>query len=219
MTKNIFYYKSDLSRISEFNKISPETFKLFASFDYSALSEGELNKKTKRLIAIAIAHITGCAYCIETHVKAAKKEDVDKEEMVEAIMVAVALKAGSAAAHSVNALNAFDDIDDDHLYKEEYFKRLPEIKDLDPKSFKSFVKFDSESLKENVLDVKTKELIAVASAHVTGCPYCINDHVKTAKKIGVKKEELTEAIMVAVALKAGSAMAHGIIALKSYNDA
>ncbi|MEK8214059.1 carboxymuconolactone decarboxylase family protein [Paenibacillus sp. FSL L8-0463] len=73
------------------------------------MKAGMLSVKEKELIAIAIAHVTGCPYCIQAHVKAAKKAQVSKEEMAEAIMVATALKAGSAMAHGVNALNAYDE--------------------------------------------------------------------------------------------------------------
>jgi len=213
------YLKSDIKRLSEFNSIIPESFKLFASFDYSALAPGHLTKKEKELIAIAVAHITGCPYCIDIHTKQAKKHEATKEEVAESIMTAVALKAGSAAAHSVNALNAYDNSGDVELYKMEYFKRFTEIANLDPKSFKSFVKFDAEAMKGNTLNSKFRELIAVAAASTTGCPYCIEIHTKAAKKNGATKEELAESIMVATALKAGSAMAHGINMLNAFDEA
>ncbi|MFC4618557.1 carboxymuconolactone decarboxylase family protein [Camelliibacillus cellulosilyticus] len=60
------------------------------------------------LIAVAAAHVTGCPYCIEAHVKRAKTVDATLEEIAEAIFVTTALKAGSALAHSVNALNAYE---------------------------------------------------------------------------------------------------------------
>ncbi len=79
-----------------------------------------------------------------------------------------------------------------------------------------FVDFDGQSLKESVLSAKEKELIAVA--HTIGCPYCIDIHTKAAKKAGVTKEELAESILVATALKAGSALAHSVNALNTYDS-
>lgn len=73
------------------------------------MKAGELSVKEKELIAIAVAHTTGCPYCIDIHTKGAKKAKATKEEVAESIMVAAALKAGSALAHGVNALIAFDD--------------------------------------------------------------------------------------------------------------
>ena len=212
------FKKSNFKRIGEFNSVSPEIFKAFMNFERLALAEGKLTAKYKELIAIAIAHTTGCPYCIEAHVKQAKKNRVSKEEMAESIMVATALKAGSAMAHGVNALNAYDGVDDDELYRASYINRLREFTQLSGDSFKAFGSFDQQALKAGILSTKEKELIAVAVAHTTGCPYCIDIHTKAAKKAGATKEELAESIMVATALKAGSALAHGVNALVAFDE-
>lgn len=213
------YKKTYFSRIIELKEYAPEAFETFFAFNDKALAEGNLSVKTKELIAVAVAHITGCPYCIELHVGNAKKNDVDKEEVSEAIFVATALKAGSAAAHGVNALNAFDGKGDDELYRASYFNRLKEFADLNGDTFKAFAAFDQQAVKAGKLTVKEKELIAVASAHTTGCPYCIDLHTKSAKKNGASLEEISEAIFVAVALKAGSAIAHSVNALNAFNEA
>jgi AhpD family alkylhydroperoxidase len=109
MSSDSLYKKSYFSRIGELNKYSSEAFRAFANFDQKALAPGQLSSKLKELIAVGVAHVTGCPYCIEVHVKQAKKQEATKEEMAEAIMVATALKAGSALAHGVNALNAYDE--------------------------------------------------------------------------------------------------------------
>lgn len=216
-SKEALYQKSYFNRLGELSELAPGAFKAFVQFDKAALAEGKLSVKLKELIAIAVAHTTGCPYCIEVHVKAGKAADVTKEELSEAILVATALKAGSALAHGVNALNAYDEIEDEELYKASYFNRLKEFSALNGDAFKAFVDFDGQSLKENVLSVREKELIAVAVAHTTGCPYCIDIHTKAAKKAGVSKEELAESIFVATALKAGSALAHSVNALNAYD--
>lgn len=218
MSRDSLYQKSDMNRLGEFSKLNNEAFRAFVQFDQKALAEGKLSSKLKELMAVAVAHVTGCPYCIEIHVSQVKKQEATKEEMAEAIMVATALKAGSAMAHGVNALNAYDETGDNELYKASYFNRLKEFSTLDGEAFKSFVSFDSQAMKPGKLTVKEKELIAIAIAHVTGCPYCIDVHVKGAKKAQVTKEEMAEAIMVATALKAGSALAHGINALNAYDE-
>ena len=63
------------------------------------------------------------------------------------------------------------------------------------------------------LDVKTKQLIAVAVAHVTQCPYCIRGHTKAAMRAGASDREVMEAIWVAAEMRAGGAYAHSLIAL------
>ena len=77
------------------------------------------------------------------------------EEMSEVILVATALKAGSALAHGVSALNAYDEIYEEELYKASYFNRLKEFLALNGDAFKAFVDFDGQSLKKKgVLSVK-----------------------------------------------------------------
>jgi AhpD family alkylhydroperoxidase len=78
----------------------------------------------------------------------------------------------------------------------------------------SWSNFSNKVFKEGVLPAKTKELIAVASAHVTRCPYCIAGHTRLAKQAGASDEEIAEAILVAVAMSAGASLAHSNIAMK-----
>ncbi|MFJ5788654.1 carboxymuconolactone decarboxylase family protein [Lysinibacillus sp. NPDC093197] len=217
MENNSLYQKSSIRRLPELAKLTPETFKAFAEFDKLALSDGIIPKKTKELIAIAAAHVTGCPYCIDAHVTNAKRLEISKEEIAEAIMVATALKAGSAIAHSLNALQAYDGENNEDLYQKSNLARFKELNQLSPEAFRAFNKFDLEALKPGLLSKKDKELIAVAIAHITGCAYCIEIHVKNAKKLEVSREELAEAIFVATALKAGSALAHSVNALNAYD--
>src|SRR5690625_3553061 len=92
------YNKSDFKRITKLKHHAPEAFNAFFALNDKALAEGKLPVKLKELIAVAVAHITGCPYCIELHVTEAKKSTASKEEIGEAIFVATALKAGSSFA-------------------------------------------------------------------------------------------------------------------------
>ncbi|MBN6885207.1 AhpD family alkylhydroperoxidase [Cytobacillus horneckiae] len=218
MANDSLYQKSYISRIGELGKSAPDAVKAFFAFDQSALADGVIPQKTKELIAIACAHVTGCPYCIEIHVGHGKKLGVTKEEMVEATMVATALKAGSAFSHGFNALNAFEGAEDDELYKRSNGKKMNELKNTAPEAVNALFGFDEQAMKAGLLSKKEKELIAVAVAHITGCAYCIDIHTKRSKSEGVSKEELVESIMVATALKAGSALAHGVNALNAFDE-
>jgi len=80
--------------------------------------------------------------------------------------------------------------------------------------FQAFRNFNNEIFeKESALSRKVKELIAIGVAHTTQCPYCIEGHVKAAKKAGATDPEIAEAIFVAAALRAGGAFAHSIISM------
>ena len=65
---------------------------------------------------------------------------------------------------------------------------------------------------------KYRELIAVAVACTTQCPYCIEAHAKAAKAAGASREELVETAFVAAALRAGGAATHGAMALKFFDQ-
>jgi AhpD family alkylhydroperoxidase len=78
-----------------------------------------------------------------------------------------------------------------------------------------FANWNKEVFKPGKLDVKTKELIAIAATYLTRCPWCIESHTKKAIRAGATKEEIAEAIQVAAALNAGACIAHSAIALET----
>lgn len=99
------------------------------------------------------------------------------------------------------------------FYSPEGIKSLRKLRDLRPELFKAFIEFDTKVFEEGALNVKTKELMAVAVAHVTQCPYCIDAHVKRAKTAGASDEEVAESVFVAMAMRAGGSFAHGSVAM------
>ena len=97
-------------------------------------------------------------------------------------------------------------------------KRLRKLREPQPELFKSFVEFDTKVVADGALPVKTKELIAVGTAHITQCPYCIDAHTRRAKKAGASDAEIAEAIFVAMALRAGGSWAHSAIAMRALEE-
>ena len=88
-------------------------------------------------------------------------------------------------------------------------------KRLAPGIHEAFEAFSREVFAAGALDVATKQLIAVAVAHVTQCPYCIKSHTETALRAGVDEEQLMEAIWVAAEMRAGGAYAHSTLVLET----
>ena len=86
---------------------------------------------------------------------------------------------------------------------------------LAPGTHAAFREFGKQVFADGALDPKTKQVIAVAAAHVTQCPYCIEAHTKAALRAGATEEELMEAIWVAAEMRAGGAYAHSILALET----
>ena len=89
---------------------------------------------------------------------------------------------------------------------------------LAPETEKAFQAFSKQVFADSALSTKTKQLIAVAVAHVTQCPYCIRGHTKAALKAGATEQEIMEAIWVAAEMRAGGAYAHANLALDTIRE-
>ena len=89
---------------------------------------------------------------------------------------------------------------------------------LAPEIHEAFQPFSRAVFAAGALPEKTKQLIAVAAAHVTQCPYCIDGHTNLARRKGASDEEIMEAIWVAAEMSAGGAYAHSTIALHALTD-
>jgi AhpD family alkylhydroperoxidase len=95
------------------------------------------------------------------------------------------------------------------MYDMKNLTKFKALAELAPNAFKAFIAFDEAALKDGVIPAKYKELMAVAVALTTQCPYCIEIHTNKAKRAGATETELAETTMVAAALRAGGAVAHG----------
>jgi AhpD family alkylhydroperoxidase len=84
--------------------LAPEPEDAFRAFSQKVFADGALPAKTKQLIAVAVAHVTQCPYCIKGHTKAARQHGATPEEVMEAIWVAAEMRAGGAWAHATLAL-------------------------------------------------------------------------------------------------------------------
>lgn len=95
------------------------------------------------------------------------------------------------------------------MYNMDNLKRLPQLGKLAPEATKAFWAFDKAAMAEGAIPKKYKELMAVAVALTTQCPYCIEIHGKAATAAGATQEELAEVVHIAAALRAGAAITHG----------
>lgn len=96
---------------------------------------------------------------------------------------------------------------------------LKQMRTLAPKDFEAWLALDKIVGREDgAIPRKYRELIALAVACTTQCPYCIEAHTKGAKAAGASREEITESALLAAALRAGGAATHGAMALKFYDQ-
>lgn len=105
----------------------------------------------------------------------------------------------------------------EHVYPMPSGKLSQKRQELAPGIAHAFHEFSREVFAAGALDAKTKQLIAVAVAHVTQCPYCIRGHTKGSQREGATEQEIMEAIWVAAEMRAGGAFAHSLIALQTMN--
>jgi AhpD family alkylhydroperoxidase len=98
-----------------------------------------------------------------------------------------------------------------------YPHSTPEIahkrRELTPNQQAAFEGFSKAVFADGALPAKFKQIIAVAVAHVTQCPYCINGHTKVALRAGATPQELMEALWVAAEMRAGGTYAHSTLML------
>lgn len=107
-----------------------------------------------------------------------------------------------------------------HYHDSDDLKQLREFKQLAPTEFFTFIEFDKTVGREGgAIPRKFRELIAIAVACTTQCPYCLDLHTRAAKRAGATREEVAEAVLLAAALRAGAAVTHGALALKLFDSA
>lgn len=104
MTQNI-YPRADATIAKRRKELAPGVHDAFQEFSRRVFAEGALDERTKQLIAVAVAHVTQCPYCIRSHTKAALRSGASEEQLMEAIWVAAEMRAGGAYAHSSLALD------------------------------------------------------------------------------------------------------------------
>lgn len=106
-----------------------------------------------------------------------------------------------------------------HYHEAKDLALLPEMRKLAPVDFDAWLNLDKiVGRTDGVVPQKYRELIALAVALTTQCPYCIEVHAKAAKAAGAVRQELVETAFVAAALRAGGAVTHGAMALKLFDE-
>jgi AhpD family alkylhydroperoxidase len=95
------------------------------------------------------------------------------------------------------------------MYHVDNIKNLRKFGELAPAAWQAFVAWDKAVMADGAIAAKTKELMALAVAATTQCPYCLEIHTQRAKTAGCTEAEIAEAVMVAAALRAGGAITHG----------
>ena len=101
------YRQQVLAGVGDLGKLSPDTVRGYMSLSGAGAKTGHLDAKTRELIGLAVAISLRCDGCITVHSEAARKLGATKEEIAEALGVAIAINAGAAIVYSTRTLDAF----------------------------------------------------------------------------------------------------------------
>jgi AhpD family alkylhydroperoxidase len=104
------YPSANRELVEQRKSLAPKPAEAFKAFSQSVFADGAIAAKTKQLIAVAVAHVTQCPYCIRGHTKAAMQHGATPEEIMEAIWVAAEMRAGAAYAHSLLAIDTVNHV-------------------------------------------------------------------------------------------------------------
>jgi len=106
----------------------------------------------------------------------------------------------------------------DAMYPQPTREIAQKRRDLAPEAQAAFDAFGRKVFEDGALPAKMKQIVAVAVAHVTQCPYCIKGHTKAALRAGATPQELMEAVWVAAEMRAGGAYAHSTLMLAAMEE-
>src|SRR3954447_19239557 len=95
-------------------------------------------------------------------------------------------------------------------YQDEDLARFAEISQGAPELWEKFQLWYGEVFRGGALSAREKALIALAVANALQCPYCIDAYTRASLENGSNLEQMTEAIQVAAAIRAGATLAHGV---------
>ena len=101
------YRKQVGAVVADISKLSPDTVRGYAQISAAAGKPGHLDAKTREMIALAVGVTRQCDGCIAVHIDAAVKAGATREEITDALSVAVAINAGAALVYSARALDAY----------------------------------------------------------------------------------------------------------------
>ena len=97
--------------------LAPGAAAAFHDFGKAVFAEGALSTRTKHVIAVAVAHVTQCPYCIRGHTRAALLDGATDHELMEAIWVAAEMRAGGSFAHSILAVAEMEKVNDGRAHE------------------------------------------------------------------------------------------------------
>ena len=214
---NSLSHPSHLEKVPLFEQWAPGPLQAFRHLAEQCFADGALSTQDKELVAVGCAHVLRCPYCIDHHIDLAQKAGVGKPALAEAIWVGIAMGAGACYAHAAVAMQTLAGEKGDY-YAPGATDRLQSLAAMVPAAYGAYADLNHAAFTDGTLSTGFKELIALACAHNTQCPFCIDTHVKAALDVGRSKEEVAEAVWVAIEMGAGACVGHAGLAAAILED-
>jgi len=108
--KKEYYNPEDLKKFGDITQWNKELGDRFFEYYNKVFEEGALTAREKSLIALAVAHVVQCPYCIDAYTKDGLQRGIENEEMMEAVHVGAAIKGGAVLVHGVQMMNRHDQL-------------------------------------------------------------------------------------------------------------
>ena len=108
---NTYYDAADLRKFGKITDWSEELGAKFFDYYGKVFEEGALSAREKSLIALAVAHVVKCPYCIDAYTGDGLQRGITKEEMMESLHVAGAIRGGASLVHGVQMMNKVNKLD------------------------------------------------------------------------------------------------------------
>lgn len=204
-------HPSHLEKVGLFEQWAPGPLQAFRNLAEQCFADGALSTQDKELIAVGCAHVLRCPYCIDHHIDLAQQAGAGKLALAEAIWVGIAMAAGACYAHASVAMQTMAGEKGDY-YAPDATDRLQALAAMAPAAYGAFAELNHAAFKAGELSAGFKELIAVACAHNTQCPFCIDAHVRAALEADRSQAEVAEAVWVAIEMSAGACVGHAGLA-------
>ncbi len=105
MSDKKYFDPEDLKKFGDITEFQEKMGQKFFTWYNEVFKEGALTVREKNLIALAVAHVVQCPYCIDAYTTASMQSGCDEEQMMEAVHVGAAIKGGATLAFSVQMMN------------------------------------------------------------------------------------------------------------------
>lgn len=211
--------------ISKFENLVPELNETWGGFRDEVFKEGLISAKDKQLIALACAYITESAHGIRERTIKSKELGATDEQIAESVYIAMRLAIGQPYAFSSIALENYDLMKNKESVVKGYFisKNItPQIQDFHKVSGSMHEKFNAFHeivYEDGHLPKKLKKgLMGLACAILAKCPWCIRSCVRDGLQEGVVKEEIVEAINIAMVMNASACVANTGVSMQAAEE-